>query len=84
MTPTNARLTFLRHAGFDLAPDPENIRSLLAAGWSMDEVAETYRVSVRTIQRYLRDPHRCPTPGCPVMTPGGRLCHFDQRTEAMK
>lgn len=26
-------------------------------------------------------PAPCPTPGCPVITPGGRLCHFDRRTE---
>jgi DNA-binding NarL/FixJ family response regulator len=71
MNATTARLTFLRHAGFDLSPDPENIRHLLDSGWTQAEVAEVYHVSIRTIQRWLSDP---------VMTPGGRICHYHRRT----
>lgn len=83
-TPTRARLDFLEEAGFDMRPDPRNIRHLLDSGWSTTEVATTYDVSVRTIQRWLSDPHLCPTPGCAVMTPGGRLCHFDRRTAELE
>ena len=75
---------FLRQWGIDDDLDRRNIPRLLESGWSMDEVAEVYRVSVRTVQRYAKAHQRCPGERCLTMTPGGRLCHFDRRTRALE
>lgn len=83
MTPTTARLTFLRHAGFDLNPERAHIHHLIKSGWTTAMLADTYGVSQRTIQRFLVSPYRCPGDRCLTMTPGGRPCHFCRRTEAL-
>ena len=79
MTVTH-QLDFLRVVGMDVAPDPKNIPYLLGLGWTQDEVAQTYGVSRRTIQRWLSEPNPCPGERCLTMTPGGRTCHFCRRT----
>lgn len=82
--PIERHLDFLRHVGFDTEPDRRNIPHLLESGWSMGEVAEVYKVSVRTIQRFMADRHPCPGERCLTMTPGGRLCHFCRRTRLLR
>ncbi len=77
---TKARLDFLRHAGFDVEPDKRNIPHLLASGWSVKMVAETYGITTRTVHRYLARPAPCPGERCLTMTPGGRLCYFCARS----
>lgn len=82
--PIDRHLDFLRHVGVDMEPDRRNIPHLLESGWSMGEVAEVYGVSVRTVQRFLKDPQPCPGERCLTMTPGGRVCHYCRRTQALE
>jgi hypothetical protein len=80
-----AALAFLGEIGVDLSPDPANIPDLRRAGWSNETIAETYGVSVRTIQRYHRDQHPCPgypENSCLTKVRGGGLCTFCRKTKA--
>ena len=84
---TEQRMAFLRHAGFDLSPDPDNIPGLRDAGWSIEQIAETYGVTTRTIYRYLADQHPCPgypAGTCLTKVKGGGLCRFCQRTAELR
>lgn len=79
-------MSFLRVAGFDMDPDPANIAGLRKAGWSVEQLAETYQVSTRTIQRYLVRKHRCPgypVDSCLTDVRGGGLCRFCSRSKAL-
>lgn len=78
----DAQLTFLRTVGMDLTPDPDNIPELVRAGWTNEQLAETYGVSVRTIQRYRLRKHPCPgrpAGSCLTNVLGGGLCSFCRR-----
>jgi len=82
---TTAVIEFLRQAGVDMTPDPANIPDLKRAGWSNHDIADTYQVSVRTVQRYLRSKHRCPgypLESCLTDVAGGGLCTFCRKTRA--
>jgi hypothetical protein len=86
-SPTRARLSFLEVAGFDVSPDRTNIPDLKAAGWSLEQIAETYGVSVRTVQRYLHDSHPCPgypEGSCMTKVQGGGLCGFCRRSRPVR
>jgi DNA-binding transcriptional regulator YiaG len=79
------QLHFLRLVGADVDPDPANIPHLRRAGWSNQQLAETYGVSVRTIQRYHVSKHRCPgypEGRCLTDVQGGGLCSFCVRSKA--
>lgn len=86
-TPTTARLYFLERAGYDVRPDPANIPELHRSGWSVEQIAQTYAITPRTVYRYLADKHPCPgypEGSCLTKVRGGGLCSYCRKTRGMR